>query len=67
MQTILGQVVFLSATPGDWELEASSRVVEQIVQDPQIRRETKAIKQAGRWEDHPERHGRWSLRTDEPA
>jgi len=43
------------------------RVVEQIVQDPQIRRETEAIKQAGRWEDHPERHGRWSLRTDEPA
>ena len=27
----LGQVVFLSATPGDYELDVSSRVVEQIV------------------------------------
>ncbi|MEM7096608.1 MAG: excinuclease ABC subunit UvrB, partial [Actinomycetota bacterium] len=27
----LGQVVFLSATPGDYELEVSSQVVEQIV------------------------------------
>jgi excinuclease ABC subunit B len=37
----VGQVVFLSATPGAWELEASSRVVEQIVRptglvDPEV-------------------------------
>ena len=37
----VGQVVFLSATPGGWELEASSRVVEQIVRptglvDPEV-------------------------------
>jgi excinuclease ABC subunit B len=37
----VGQVVFLSATPGDWELENSSRVVEQIVRptglvDPEV-------------------------------
>ena len=37
----VGQVVFLSATPGDWELEVSSRVVEQIVRptglvDPEV-------------------------------
>ena len=37
----VGQVVFLSATPGPWELEASSRVVEQIVRptgliDPEV-------------------------------
>ena len=37
----VGQVVFLSATPGDWELDASSRVVEQIVRptglvDPEV-------------------------------
>lgn len=25
------QVIFVSATPGDWELEVSSQVVEQIV------------------------------------
>ena len=37
----VGQVVFLSATPGNWEIEASSRVVEQIVRptglvDPEV-------------------------------
>ena len=37
----VGQVVFLSATPGDWEMENSSRVVEQIVRptglvDPEV-------------------------------
>ncbi len=37
----VGQAVFLSATPGDWELENSSRVVEQIVRptglvDPEV-------------------------------
>ncbi len=37
----VGQVVFLSATPGDWELENSTRVVEQIVRptglvDPEV-------------------------------
>ncbi|MDG2427196.1 MAG: excinuclease ABC subunit UvrB [Acidimicrobiales bacterium] len=37
----VGQVVFLSATPGGWELETSSRVVEQIVRptglvDPEV-------------------------------
>ncbi|MDP6867953.1 MAG: excinuclease ABC subunit UvrB [Acidimicrobiales bacterium] len=37
----VGQVVFLSATPGNWELENSSRVVEQIVRptglvDPEV-------------------------------
>ncbi len=37
----VGQVVFLSATPGDWELENSSGVVEQIVRptglvDPEV-------------------------------
>ncbi|HAQ23855.1 MAG TPA: excinuclease ABC subunit B, partial [Acidimicrobiaceae bacterium] len=37
----VGQVVFLSATPGDWELANSSRVVEQIVRptglvDPEV-------------------------------
>ncbi|MEC9034516.1 MAG: excinuclease ABC subunit UvrB [Actinomycetota bacterium] len=37
----VGQVVFLSATPGDWELENSSSVVEQIVRptgliDPEV-------------------------------
>ncbi len=36
-----GQVVFLSATPGDWELERSTNVVEQIVRptgliDPEV-------------------------------
>ncbi|MDP8959984.1 MAG: excinuclease ABC subunit UvrB [Actinomycetota bacterium] len=36
-----GQVVFMSATPGPWELEHSSRVVEQIVRptglvDPEV-------------------------------
>jgi excinuclease ABC subunit B len=36
-----GQTVFLSATPGDWELEHSSSVVEQIVRptgliDPEV-------------------------------
>ena len=37
----VGQVVFVSATPGNWELENSSRVVEQIVRptgliDPEV-------------------------------
>ena len=37
----VGQTVFLSATPGDWELEHSSRVVEQVVRptglvDPEV-------------------------------
>ena len=37
----VGQVVFLSATPGNWEIEASSSVVEQIVRptglvDPEV-------------------------------
>jgi excinuclease ABC subunit B len=37
----LNQVVFLSATPGDWELEHSTQVVEQIVRptgliDPEV-------------------------------
>jgi len=37
----INQVVFLSATPGPWELERSSRVVEQIVRptgliDPEV-------------------------------
>src|SRR5690606_7092828 len=36
-----GQTIFLSATPGDWELQHSSRVVEQIVRptglvDPEV-------------------------------
>jgi excinuclease ABC subunit B len=37
----VGQVVFLSATPGKWELEQSARVVEQIIRptglvDPEV-------------------------------
>ncbi len=37
----LGQVIFLSATPGDWEVEHSSQVVEQLVRptglvDPEV-------------------------------
>ena len=37
----IGKVVFVSATPGDWELEQSENVVEQIIRptglvDPQI-------------------------------
>lgn len=28
---VVGQAIFLSATPGDWELENSARVVEQII------------------------------------
>lgn len=37
----VGQIVFVSATPGDWELEVSEQVVEQIIRptglvDPEI-------------------------------
>ena len=37
----VGQIIFVSATPGDWELEVSEQVVEQIIRptglvDPEI-------------------------------